>query len=613
MFIRRTKTFSKANGRGLTYRLCQSLRCGSRVRQVTLLNLGVRFDVPQQRWPELLLLLESLDAGCEPLLPADLELLGVARQLADRLRKRRLAAASEPQRGAVATVELDSLEHSPSRSVGGERLALAALEELRFASILHDEGVSERDARIATALVIARMLHPSSEREAQAWLAARSATYELLGLDTSKPPSLTKLYRVGDQLWQRRKALEIGLLRRERTLFDGPRTIRFYDLTNVHYHGRPRGDLQFGRSKQKRSDCPLVTLALAVDEQGFPQRSEVLPGNVSEPGTLKRAIELLEQGVTDELRPLVVMDAGIATEANLKWLCERDYPWITVRRGSRVKPPERAADEQFSLRGGLQAKAWRLSEEGAAETEVCVWSEGRQGKEEAILKGQRQRFEKELTALHEGLSRKHCTKTYDKVVERLGRLKERYRRVASHYHIEVERAADKPAKAGRKKARKAAPRAAAVRWRRNARGEERDAVAGTSTLRTSETGWELDKIVRTYWRLTQLEATFRSLKGELGLRPVWHTKRDRIRAHLLLAVLAYHAVHLLRRRLAAQGIHWSWQTIRRRLAGWDRITSTLRTVEGRLIENRQDTRPGAEAAAIARAAGIEPQLHRQRV
>lgn len=110
-----------------------------------------------------------------------------------------------------------------------------------------------------------------------------------------------------------------------------------------------------------------------------------------------------------------------------------------------------------------------------------------------------------------------------------------------------------------------------------------------------------------------MEATFRSLKSELGLRPVWHRKSERIRAHLFIAVLACHGVQLLRRKLARQGIHDSWVTIRRKLGGWERVTTLLRTVGGRLIENCQDTAPGAEAERIARAAGVEPRRHRKRV
>ena len=629
MFVRQTKTFSKKNGPGLTHRLCASVRTGSRIRQVTLLNLGVHFPVPRDRWPEFAALVQTLDEGREPLFPSHPQLLPTAAGVARQLRDRRLQAAASPAAGETATVLLDSLRHHPTRSVGGERLALSALAELCFAAILRDAGFSDRDARLACALVVARMLQPASERATQAWLAGRSAALELLGLADRQPPSDNKLHRLGDRLWAGRAGLEKALARRERTLFDGPQTICFYDLTNVHYYGRPRDDLQFGRSKQKRSDCPLVTLAIALDELGFPRCTEVLPGNVSEPGTLQEAIRLLEaRAPAGAPKPLAVMDAGIATAANLAWLRTAGYDWITVRRGARKAPPARAPDCEFLTRCGLQARAWKLAEErepeGAAghaeeqaeeqETRICIWSEQRQKKEDAILAGKRQRFERELAALHAGLTRKRCTKRYDKVIEKLGRLKERYRLVAAHYDIGVERAAD--AAVQRKGPRGGQPRpvhATAVTWRLNATGAARDERAGSYELRTSRTAWELEQVVRTYWRLTEIEATFRSLKSELGLRPVWHRRQDRIRGHLFLGVLAFHAVHALRRRLAQRGIHDSWWTIRNKLAGWERVTSTLRTVEGRLIENRQDTRPRTEAALIARAAGVEPQLHRRRV
>jgi hypothetical protein len=109
-------------------------------------------------------------------------------------------------------------------------------------------------------------------------------------------------------------------------------------------------------------------------------------------------------------------------------------------------------------------------------------------------------------------------------------------------------------------------------------------------LRTSHTDWDLERVARTYWQLTAIEATFRSLKSEIGLRPIWHAKQDRIRAHLFIAVLAYHGVHLLRRRLGAHGMHDSWQTIRRKLAHWMRLTTTLVSAAGERIECRQDYR-----------------------
>ena len=131
-------------------------------------------------------------------------------------------------------------------------------------------------------------------------------------------------------------------------------------------------------------------------------------------------------------------------------------------------------------------------------------------------------------------------------------------------------------------------------------------------LRTSHTDWDLERVARTYWQLADIEFTFRVLKSDLGLRPIWHSKRDRIRAHLFLTVLAYHAVHLLRRRLARRDIHDSWETIRRKLAYWVRQTTTLLTERGERVECRQDSRPDQQAAALAQAVGIQPGLHRVR-
>ena len=154
--------------------------------------------------------------------------------------------------------------------------------------------------------------------------------------------------------------------------------------------------------------------------------------------------------------------------------------------------------------------------------------------------------------------------------------------------------------------------ASEIRLERNAKHPQRDAQAGLYVLRTSQTSWETEQVVRTYWRLAEIEAAFRSLKGDVGLRPIFHVKPSRIRAHLFVAVLAYHGVHLLRTCLGRAGIRDSWETIRRKLAGWVRPTTSLRTAQGDWIHCRQDARPDAEAAELARALGVIPGLDRQR-
>ena len=626
MFICKVPTAPRRKAPGQQYysfRLAHTVRTGKRVRQVHLLNLGAKFPVPEDDWPALLALVDDLRADQPPLLPPDPQLVPWAERIVAHLKDIGFDPDAAPDRD-LATVHLDSIRNSHARSAGGERLALHAFERLGLADALRGCGLSDRDARIALSLLVARMLKPGSERATHLWLCDTSAAWELLGLD-GRPPSLQKLYRVGDQLWKQREALEGALFTRERELLGLPRTIVFYDLTNVHYHGPARGDLQRGRSKQKRHDCPLLTLALSLDGAGFPRRSQVLPGNVSEPGTLAAALRQLEAlpGAGAE-RPTVVMDAGLSTAANLAWLRERGYAWITVQRG-RAERPEREPDMRVQTAHGQTVLGWQQAAKTDGESELCLWSAERQAKDDAIVERQRKLFEEGLAALHAGLSKKGCTKDWAKVVERVGKLRQSCPRVSAQYRVEVlPAAAPEPAQGKAKapaqakakvqaKARaQAKPRAQAVRWERTAQHTASDLRAGTYVLRTSHADWAAPRLAETYWRLSEVEATFRSLKGEIGLRPIWHVKQDRIRAHLFLAVLAYHGVHLLRTLLQRQGIHTSWAGIRDRLASWIRVTTTMKTKAGELITIRQDTRADAGEAELARAVGMEPGLHRQR-
>ena len=246
----------------------------------------------------------------------------------------------------IATVDLDTLDQEDSRSVGCERICLQALEELGFQELLRSLGASARDSRLAVALVVAKMINPASEREALRWLQDDSTTLELLALDGGTGLSLSKLYRINDLLWKHRQSLQQGLFLRERQLLDIPDTIVFYDLSNTFYTARPNDTLRrFGRSKQKRNDCPLVSLALLLDGAGFPRSCEILPGNISEPGTLQDAMGRLEAVCEDSsAKPTVIMDAGIATEENLTWLRQQHYNWICVSREGQPQPPEGVAE-----------------------------------------------------------------------------------------------------------------------------------------------------------------------------------------------------------------------------------------------------------------------------
>ena len=584
MYIRETLTRRIANKTNRSVRLVESRRVGSKVQQKTLLNLGASFPIPKPQWAELVEIIEAKLAGNEFLFEPAPKLAAAAERIVQRLRSRELEKPTdESLDGDTAHIKLDSVEMDNARSVGSERLALGSLEALGLPGVLKDVGLSDRDARIAMALVVARMIHPSSEREALRWLETNSATLELLRLDIGQAIKLDKLYRLSDLLVKHHRAIEDALFARQRKLFGTGGAVIFHDLTNTHMTGRPASELaKFGRSKQKRNDCPLVTLALATDEGGFPRRSSVLPGNVSEPGTLLDALDSLVTEDEGEDKPTVIMDAGIATEDNLAALRERDFHWITVKRGG-VKPDQVEAmktqdpDATFETKSGHEVRAWRLSRDHENEAQLCIWSQARQEKDEAILAKKRKSFEADLADLHKGLSKPRCTRKYEKILERLGRLKERYALVNHHYDITVTKAPDGKARA--------------VTWKRNAAYDARDARTGHYVLRTSHTEWSAEDTVRTYWRLTELEATFRSLKSELGLRPIWHQLSKRIEGHLFIAVLALYGVNVIRTRLAVHGIHYKWATLRHKLGRWQRATTAMTTTGGSRIEVRCDIRP----------------------
>ncbi|MDE0306442.1 MAG: hypothetical protein OXI87_16425, partial [Albidovulum sp.] len=203
MRIKAAKTHMKGGEPACSYRLVKSERVGGKVRQVALPDLGTGFAVPRESWRELCHLAEMKMTGQMSLLETDPELDATAQSIACKLRARRLEEPKAPPR--TAEVDLDSLEHEDPRTVGGERICLKALEDLRFREALEEVGFSDRDARIACAVMAARMLHPSSERETSRWLRETGAAAELLGLEgDDRALSRKTLYRIADRRRGRR-------------------------------------------------------------------------------------------------------------------------------------------------------------------------------------------------------------------------------------------------------------------------------------------------------------------------------------------------------------------------------------------------------------------------
>ena len=198
------------------------------------------FPKPKGPNAELVEIIEARLARNEFLFEPAPELTATAEAIVQKLRSREMVqSADEALMGDTANVQLDSLEMDNGRSVGCERPALGAIESLCLSKALKEIGMTDRDARITMAMVIARMVHPSSERAALNWLETNSATLELLCLDTGKGLKLDKLYRLSDVQVKHHRTTEDAVFARQRKLFGTSGAMIFYDLTNTHMTGRP--------------------------------------------------------------------------------------------------------------------------------------------------------------------------------------------------------------------------------------------------------------------------------------------------------------------------------------------------------------------------------------
>ena len=448
----------------------------------------------------------------------------------------------------------------------------------------------------ATGTIIGRMCQPGSELATHYWLQNVSGLGELIDYDWSKI-NLYKMYTISDQLLNNKEAIEKHLYLQEKNLFGFQETITLYDLTNTYFEGSAKANElgKRGHSKENRTDCPLVTLALMLDSSGFPKCSQVFEGNVSEPVTLEKMIKGMERKrVSPELfepsKATIVMDAGIATEDNIEWLKKNGYPYIVV---SRKRHRQFNEDDSVVVKQDKDCtvKAQKVIDPDNNEVLLYCHSTQRENKEQAINDLFTVRFEEALTTLESGLHKQRCLKKYDKILEKIGRLKQKYSKASKLYKIEV----TKDEKSGN---------AVKIRWTRQTPRDTKDGLPGVYCLRTSHMELDEDTLWHTYTMLTDLEAVFCSLKSELGMRPVFHQITKRVTGHLFINVLAYHLVHSIRYRLKETGITSSWSNLRKQLAGQNRVTISMQCKNNDVVYVRKSTRPEPRQQKIYSALGI---------
>ncbi len=603
MYIRQAKTGTSSDGTvHYSFRLVESVRNGAQVRQLTLLNLGRYFSIEREYWPLLCQRIEELRSGQVPIGYGEIDptLEAEAHRIANLLNQRQGQAV--PERVSVEsgpdwqTVDLNSVQDHDVRSIGGEYAALQAVQELGLPERLLELGFNPRQQRVALGLIIARMIAPASDRQTHHWLSNISATGELLGQDFGALSEMT-LHRVSDKLLDHQQGIEEQVFERACSLFQLQPTLAFYDLTNTYFEGSAEQipEAQFGRSKEKRSDCRLLTLGLVVDASGFVMKSRMFAGNVAEVQTL----ETMMGQLGGKPGAVVVMDRGIASASNLAWLREQGYQYVVVsREQTREFDFEHAQLETLTNRANREVQYYQElvehQENGETwqESYVRCYSEARADKEQSLLRHHQKNYEEQLTQLNQSLGKPKARNTIAVIQQRLGRLHKSHSRVARHYQLNLITTDDDT-------------RVSRVDWQFDPKSGTMMTHPGVYALRSNILNWDGETLWRIDHTLTEVESVFRALKSELGMRPVYHQTTERCCSHLLIAVLAYQAVCVLRTRMKAQGHHDSWGMIRETLSTICRTTTTFQRRDGRTLHLRKTAMPDAIQSTFYQAMGLK--------
>lgn len=590
MYIRKvTQKNATTDKRYHNYRLVETYRdAEGKVRQRLLLNLGTYFDVPAQDWQLLANRVEEIMCGQQSFFLQSERIESMAQSIAARVTKRRCTDSSVSEKADIKpdyqTVDVNSLNHHNVRQIGAEHVGLEIAKQLGVVELLSGLKFNKKQINFALGSIIGRLVAPGSERSTHKYLQQQSALDELLGCNFQRL-SLNQLYQISDKLEKNKTVIERKLFEREKNLFNLEEVITLYDLTNTYFEGRALSNKKasFGRSKEKRSDCSLVTLALVLDSSGFPKRTEVFEGNISEPKTLEQMIGRIE----GKTKPTVVMDAGIATQANIEWLTAHEYHYIVVsRKQKQVEFMETDTIIQHNKEYLIRSKLETNPE--TKEQELYCYSELKAEKECSMHRNAQARFEKELTNLSGGLKKRGTVKQYAKVIERVGRLKEKHSRIASLYSIQVIPDAENK-------------KAIEIVWQQS----KKKKYPGVYCLRSNRNDLKAQTMWNIYTMLSDVEAAFKCLKSELGLRPIYHQKTSRVDSHIFISVIAYHILHTIRYKLKKYDIHESWETLRKELNTHCRLTSTIKSKTGKTIHIRKTSQPNPRQAEIYHALGIQ--------
>jgi len=618
VFIREYKQTNRRTGEVyIKHKLVTSVRTEKGPRQRVVMPLGT-LTIPRIDWKRLAHALECRITGQQSLLKehdADLERLALKivsnndlSKSLEVLRGAKLeeqeASLKKPDRSRYVPIDLGSVKMKETRSLGAEVLCMQAWDMLGFAEILKTLRFSAKSVSLSMALLFGRMISPGSERHTIEWFRKRSALQELPGVADLKRCSKDRFYEAAVELYDKKERIEDMLFLKEREYFPHSEdTIYLYDLTNTYLEGHGLGNTMAarGHSKEKRFDCPLMTLSLVVGDDSMPICSQIYNGNQPEPETMesimKRLSERLHGNQIPMFKPTVAMDRGIATDDNVRWLRENGYHYIVIKRedgNEEYRQKFETERDKFELMSskrsiyGDENNVYIHREPVSGDMcRVLCYSEGKARKEKAIADRKGNPFLDDVESLRKSIMIGSIKKA-GKIADKLNRIIDKHKKLSANYEAALESSDGKVTGISLEKKKL----------------EEVDPLYGCYVIENSHADMSAEETWKLYMTLTRVEGAFRSMKETLGMRPIYHQTAERSSAHLFLTVLAYHMLATIENLMTRQGDTRTWGTLRDVMSTLMRGTVTMRDDQGSTYLLRLSGEPENEHQEILDKLGV---------
>ncbi|HMK23981.1 MAG TPA: IS1634 family transposase, partial [Terriglobales bacterium] len=497
----------------------------------------------------------------------------------------------------------DRVTYEAPRPAGHIHVGREFWKRLGLDDIFKSLGFSPWLVSLTCAMTLNRLIHPAAEYAMPDWIRS-TAMADLLGVAFSRLPE-DPLYRNLDRLHPHRAAIESAVSEREQSLFNLGNTILLYDLTSTYFEGQaaliPKA--KRGYSRDHRPDCKQLVVGLVIGREGFPRAHEIFEGNSQDRQTLTTILDLLEKRVGLAEGSTIVVDRGMAFPENIAELRRRKLHYV-VAAGQKERDRLLA---EFETVDGFEAVVRRPSPRNPGQKKssvrvkahlsdgelliLCI-SHERVEKDRAIRAKQEGRFLNDVARLQARIENGRLKKEI-KIGEAIGRLKERYPRVARYHSLTFD---------------------AKTRQLKNEPDEQKREVAasldGSYLLRSDRHDLSADEGWRIYASLTRAENAFRCMKSPLCERPISHHLEHRVESHIFLCVLAYHLLVAIETTLLRQEIHTSWATVRDLLATHEIATIVLPTDQNRVLRIRRSATPEPDHKVLYEALGVPIQIIR---